>query len=102
MRSRLSCRLLAWKRGPILPRIPSELVSFLLQDLYFTHIYVATDNSDFLTIHNAFASWRRASANPSFVRKFCRDNFLSHQVRLLSIIQTAPIDRHIVSEFTTD
>jgi len=37
------------------------------------------DNSDFLTIHNAFASWRRASTNPGFVRKFCRDNFLSHQ-----------------------
>lgn len=37
------------------------------------------DNSDFLTIHNAFSSWRRASENPSFVRKFCRVNFLSHQ-----------------------
>ncbi|KAF8844041.1 P-loop containing nucleoside triphosphate hydrolase protein [Paxillus ammoniavirescens] len=37
------------------------------------------DNSDFLTIHNAFASWRRASANSGFVRKFCRKNFLSHE-----------------------
>ncbi|KAG6867810.1 hypothetical protein C0993_010744 [Termitomyces sp. T159_Od127] len=37
------------------------------------------DNSDFLTIHNAFSSWRRASVNPSFVRKFCRVNYLSHQ-----------------------
>ncbi|KAF5377628.1 hypothetical protein D9615_005290 [Tricholomella constricta] len=37
------------------------------------------ENSDFLTIHNAFSSWRRASANPSFVRKFCRLNYLSHQ-----------------------
>ncbi|KAG1854088.1 P-loop containing nucleoside triphosphate hydrolase protein [Suillus tomentosus] len=37
------------------------------------------DNSDFLTIHNAFSSWRRASENPSFVHKFCRVNFLSHQ-----------------------
>ncbi|GLB36275.1 putative P-loop containing nucleoside triphosphate hydrolase protein [Lyophyllum shimeji] len=37
------------------------------------------ENSDFLTIHNAFASWRRASANPNFVRKFCRTNYLSHQ-----------------------
>ncbi|KAH8120418.1 P-loop containing nucleoside triphosphate hydrolase protein [Phellopilus nigrolimitatus] len=36
-------------------------------------------DSDFLTIHNAFASWRKASANPSFVRKFCRQNYLSHQ-----------------------
>ncbi|KAJ7727845.1 P-loop containing nucleoside triphosphate hydrolase protein [Mycena maculata] len=38
-----------------------------------------TENSDFLTIHNAFASWRRASATPSFVRKFCRVNYLSQQ-----------------------
>ncbi|KAJ7597184.1 P-loop containing nucleoside triphosphate hydrolase protein [Mycena floridula] len=37
------------------------------------------DNSDFMTIHNAFASWRRASANPGVVRKFCRANFLSQQ-----------------------
>ncbi|KAF8898608.1 P-loop containing nucleoside triphosphate hydrolase protein [Infundibulicybe gibba] len=37
------------------------------------------ENSDFLTIHNAFASWRKASSNPSFVRKFCRVNYLSHQ-----------------------
>jgi len=38
-----------------------------------------TENSDFLTIHNAFASWRRASATPAFVRKFCRINYLSQQ-----------------------
>ena len=38
------------------------------------------DNSDFSTIHNAFASWRRASANGGYVRKFCKQNFLSHQV----------------------
>ncbi|KAI0318481.1 P-loop containing nucleoside triphosphate hydrolase protein [Amylostereum chailletii] len=38
-----------------------------------------TENSDFLTLHNAFSSWRRACANPGFVRKFCRTNFLSHQ-----------------------
>lgn len=37
------------------------------------------ENSDFLTIHNAFSSWRRACANPSFARNFCRSNFLSHQ-----------------------
>ncbi|KAG1903684.1 P-loop containing nucleoside triphosphate hydrolase protein [Suillus fuscotomentosus] len=37
------------------------------------------DNSDFLMIHNAFSSWRRASENPSFVRKICQVNFLSHQ-----------------------
>lgn len=40
-------------------------------------------NSDFLTIYNAFSSWRRASANPGFVRKFCKQNFLSHQVSAL-------------------
>ncbi|CAA7266563.1 unnamed protein product [Cyclocybe aegerita] len=37
------------------------------------------ENSDFLTINNAFASWRRACANPGFGRKFCRTNFLSYQ-----------------------
>ncbi|KAL5535622.1 hypothetical protein ACEPAF_3716 [Sanghuangporus sanghuang] len=36
-------------------------------------------NSDFLTIHYAFSSWRKASGNPNFVRKFCRQNFLSPQ-----------------------
>ncbi|KAF8641157.1 hypothetical protein AX17_000792 [Amanita inopinata Kibby_2008] len=39
-----------------------------------------TDNSDFLTIHGAFASWRRASSvSVSFVKQFCRTNYLSHQ-----------------------
>ncbi|KAJ7706044.1 P-loop containing nucleoside triphosphate hydrolase protein [Mycena rosella] len=38
-----------------------------------------TENSDFLTIHNAFSSWRRASANPGILRKFCRINYLSQQ-----------------------
>jgi ATP-dependent RNA helicase DHX29 len=39
------------------------------------------ENSDFLTIHSAFSSWRRASANgnTSFVRNFCRKNYLSYQ-----------------------
>ncbi|KAK0456451.1 P-loop containing nucleoside triphosphate hydrolase protein [Armillaria borealis] len=37
------------------------------------------DNSDFLTIHNAFSSWRRACGNPGVARRFCRVNFLSHQ-----------------------
>ncbi|EMD41750.1 hypothetical protein CERSUDRAFT_110326 [Gelatoporia subvermispora B] len=36
------------------------------------------DNSDFLTIHNAFASWRRACSN-GVARKFCKTSFLSHQ-----------------------
>jgi len=42
---------------------------------------VAIGDSDFLTIHNAFSSWRKASANGSFVYKFCRTNYISHQVR---------------------
>ncbi|KAL1952101.1 hypothetical protein VTO73DRAFT_1250 [Trametes versicolor] len=37
-----------------------------------------TENSDFLTLHNAFASWRRASGN-GIARKFCKSNYLSHQ-----------------------
>ena len=38
------------------------------------------DNSDFLTIHAAFAAWRR-SANQGFgfSHKFCRRNFLSNE-----------------------
>ncbi|KAI9445226.1 P-loop containing nucleoside triphosphate hydrolase protein [Lactarius indigo] len=38
-----------------------------------------TDNSDFLTMHNAFSSWRRASSDAGSARKFCRSNFLSQQ-----------------------
>lgn len=37
------------------------------------------ENSDFLTLHNAFSSWRRACNNSGFARKFCRTNYLSHQ-----------------------
>jgi len=40
----------------------------------------ATGNSDFLTIANVFASWRRASENPNYVRVYCKKNYLSHQV----------------------
>lgn len=40
-----------------------------------------TENSDFLTLHNAFASWRTASANGQAVaRKLCRTAYLSYQV----------------------
>lgn len=39
----------------------------------------AVGNSDFLTLVNAFDSWRRASDNQNFVRTFCKRNFLSHQ-----------------------
>ncbi|TFK76976.1 P-loop containing nucleoside triphosphate hydrolase protein [Pluteus cervinus] len=38
-----------------------------------------TDNSDFLTIHNAFSSWRRAILRHDSPRQFCQTNFLSHQ-----------------------
>lgn len=38
------------------------------------------ENSDFLTIHNAFSSWRRASGNSGInIRKFCNTNYLGHQ-----------------------
>lgn len=38
------------------------------------------ENSDFLTIHNAFSGWRRASHNPGVnIRKYCSTNYLSHQ-----------------------
>ncbi|EAL23696.1 hypothetical protein CNBA3430 [Cryptococcus deneoformans B-3501A] len=39
----------------------------------------AIGNNDFFTIANVFASWRRASDNPHFVRTFCKKNFVSHQ-----------------------
>ncbi|KZT42570.1 P-loop containing nucleoside triphosphate hydrolase protein [Sistotremastrum suecicum HHB10207 ss-3] len=40
-----------------------------------------SDDSDFLTISNAFSAWRRVSQNQSgsFTRKFCKTSFLSHQ-----------------------
>jgi hypothetical protein len=44
-----------------------------------TILTAASENSDFLTIHSVFSSWRRAVANGSRVHKFCRENFLSHQ-----------------------
>lgn len=44
------------------------------------HTMIMLDNSDFLTIHNAFVSWRQASANQGTMRKFCRTNYLSYQV----------------------
>lgn len=43
---------------------------------------VHAENSDFLSIHNAFASWRRASGN-GIARKFCKSNYLSHQACLV-------------------
>ncbi|CAG7847697.1 ATP-dependent RNA helicase Dhx29; AltName: Full=DEAH box protein 29 [Serendipita indica DSM 11827] len=38
------------------------------------------DNSDFLTIHNAFATWRHACGNgQNFARDLCHKSFLSYQ-----------------------
>ncbi|CAL1696117.1 unnamed protein product [Somion occarium] len=37
-----------------------------------------TENSDFLTIHNAFSTWRNA-CNNGVARKLCRQSYLSHQ-----------------------
>ncbi|PCH33517.1 pre-mRNA-splicing factor ATP-dependent RNA helicase prp22 [Wolfiporia cocos MD-104 SS10] len=36
------------------------------------------ENSDFLTIHNAFSKWREA-CNNGIGRQYCRDNYLSYQ-----------------------
>ncbi|KAK7694503.1 hypothetical protein QCA50_001689 [Cerrena zonata] len=36
------------------------------------------ENSDFLTIHNAFSRWRNA-CNNNVARSFCRQSYLSHQ-----------------------
>ncbi|KAH6917258.1 pre-mRNA-splicing factor ATP-dependent RNA helicase prp22 [Coprinopsis sp. MPI-PUGE-AT-0042] len=37
------------------------------------------ENSDFLTLHNAYSSWRIACHNPTVnIRKFCQSNYLSH------------------------
>lgn len=47
------------------------------------------DNSDFLTIHSAFSSWRNIINKGESARKFCRDNYLSHQVRLFTVCALA-------------
>lgn len=39
----------------------------------------AVGSSDFLTLVNVFDSWRRASENLTFVRTFCKRNYVSHQ-----------------------
>ena len=52
-----------------------------------TSTNVTTDNSDFLTMHNAFSSWRRASSDGESEQKFCRTNFLSRQVCLSFVRQ---------------
>lgn len=60
------------------------------------------ENSDFLTIHNAFASWRRACANgQSQARKLCKEAFLSHQV-CLSRVRRPCLLMRFLSEFAAD
>ena len=46
------------------------------------------EDSDFLALHNAFSSWRRACGNGLHIaRKFCRDAYMSHQVHILVLTQ---------------
>jgi len=59
---------------------PSDQVSLHILPFPLHMLNAAIGDSDFLTIHNAFSSWRKASVNGSFVRKFCRVNYISHQV----------------------
>lgn len=49
-------------------------------------------SSDFLTIHNAFDGWRKASSHGTeFVRSYCRKNFMSYQVsQLLNLLDELP------------
>lgn len=61
-KAKLSFRVGMWKPLPIAAMTLTSLA----------------ENSDFLTLHNAFASWRRANGN-SIARKFCKANYLSHQ-----------------------
>lgn len=44
------------------------------------HSFGYSGDSDFLTIANVFAVWRKMSDNPNAARVFCRRNFLSQQV----------------------
>ncbi|SRR5258707_7163397 len=54
--------------------------SLILPDpLNFDLFYILPDNSDFLTIHAAFSSWRRVYTSTGAARTFCRKNYLSHQ-----------------------
>ncbi|KAG8913919.1 hypothetical protein FRC01_004323 [Tulasnella sp. 417] len=38
-----------------------------------------SDNSDFLTVHNAFSAWRKVLDKTGMARKFCRENYVSFQ-----------------------
>lgn len=49
------------------------------QEAKKAHESFQIDNSDFLTIHRAFSSWRNACSDLSYARHFCRQNFLSFQ-----------------------
>jgi len=69
-----------WNRTQTVPNLLSVVVRVLIYAYGRRNISYFSDNSDFLTIHNAFSSWRRACSNAGFARKFCRANFMSHQV----------------------
>lgn len=48
--------------------------------------FAMTEDSDFLTLHNVFSAWRRVlTTNPNGIYKFCRTNYLSHQVGYRSL-----------------
>lgn len=60
------------------------------------------ENSDFLTIHNAFSRWRNA-CNNGVARKFCRQSYLSHQVGFLSYLcHDKQIINSVCIELATD
>lgn len=43
-----------------------------------------TDNSDFLTIHNAFSSWKQSVIKHKAPKQYCQAHFLSYQVLIPS------------------
>ena len=62
-------------KSPFLVPFGSEDAADLAKSRFKAH------SSDFLTIHNAFDGWRKASTHSTeFARSYCYKNFLSHQV----------------------
>jgi hypothetical protein len=83
------------------PRQGSALAS-TLSTLGQATIDCYTENSDFLTLHNVFASWRRVSANGSQVHKFCRQHFLSLQVSIIVVVFTLRVLTYETAEPSAD
>lgn len=74
---------LGFEREADLAKLSFRVGALVIQRISFLHITDChSENSDFLTIHNAFSSWRRACAN-GVARKFCKDSYLSFQVSAL-------------------